>query len=264
MEQSSTESGIWRESLRIHSFDVDFRKRATAETLCRSFLEGAWNHAAQLGIGYAELAKHNQLWVLARLLLVVDGYPEWGHQVTLTTWPRGISGVFALRDFEFLDAQGARLAGGASSWLVLDAATHRPKRIDKILSSTPDKIDRKSTDREPSKLQPTETSAAILTTIARYSDIDVNNHVNSARYIGWLLDSYSLQFHQGHSLRSLEINYLGETLWGEAIAVSSHQRSPLEFSHSIVNAGGIELCRANLEWKTETAHNQLSSYSALK
>jgi len=264
MGSESTESGVWRESLKVHSFDVDFRQRAAAEALCRNFLEAAWNHAEQLGIGYGELAKHNQLWVLARLLVQVDHYPHWGEEVSLTTWPRGTSGILALRDFELFDAKANRLAAGASSWLVLDAATHRPQRIDKLALRVPNQITRAAMAREPAKLQQLRTSAVALTTTARYSDVDVNRHVNSARYLGWLLDSYSPDFHRNHSLRSWEINYVGETLWDETVLVRSHQRGPLQFSHLIVKSDCSELCRADLEWKRESGDKQLSSSSGIK
>jgi medium-chain acyl-[acyl-carrier-protein] hydrolase len=264
MELVSTESGVWRKRLRIHSYDVDFRKRATAEALCRSFLEAAWNHAEQLGIGYNELSKQDQLWVLARLLVQVDRYPEWGDQVTLATWPRGTRGVFAQRDFEFLDAEGRCLGAGASSWIVLDATTHRPQRIDKLLLRIPTRSARMALDREPGKLQHFETNAVTLTTTARYSDVDVNRHVNSARYIGWLLDSYSPDFHRVHSLRSWEVNYVGETLWAETVLVCSQEQGPLEFSHSIVRPDRSELCRADLKWRVEADDKPLSSSSALQ
>ena len=258
MGLESTESGLWRQDLKIHSYDVDFRQRATAEALCRNFLEAAWNHAEQLGIGYGELAEHNQLWVLARLLVSVDRYPHWGEQVSLTTWPRGTSGILALRDFELFDGKANRLAAGASSWLVLDAASHRPQRIDKLVLRVPNQITRASMAREPAKLQPIKTSAVTLTTTARYSDVDVNRHVNSARYLGWLLDSYSPDFHRNHSLRTWEINYVGETLWDEAVSVCSQQCGPLRFSHLIVKPDRSELCRADLEWKAESSDKQPS------
>ena len=264
MEPASTESGVWQESLKIHSHDVDFRKRATGEALCRSFLEAAWNHAEQLGIGYSDLSKQNQFWVLSRLLVQVDRYPEWGDRVTLNTWPRGISSVFALRDFELMDSERRRLAGGASSWLVLDAATHRPQRIDKLLLRIPNQIARMSLQRDPAKLPTPETSAVTLTTSVRYSDIDVNQHVNSARYVGWLLDSYPPDFHLKHSLRTLEINYVGETLWGENVSVRSQQNNPLGFSHLIVKPDGAELCRAQLEWTAEAADKELPTLAVVK
>jgi acyl-ACP thioesterase len=93
------ELGIWRERLQIHSYDVDFHKRATVEAISRTFLEAAWNHAEQLGFGYARLATQNQLWVLARLAIQVDLYPQWGQTIEVITWPRGTSSVPSSNEF---------------------------------------------------------------------------------------------------------------------------------------------------------------------
>lgn len=262
MEPTSAESGVWSERLRIHSYDVDFRKRATAEAICRFFMEAAWNHAEQLGFGYLPLAKQNQLWVLSRLLVVIDRYPQWGELVELNTWPRGTSGVFALRDFEILGNDNRRLVAGTSNWLILDAATHRPQRIDKLSWHIPNLATRKATGREPGKLAAQPGDEAVLKAAVRYLDIDVNLHVNSARYVGWLLDSYTPEFHRKHALRSLEINYVGETLWSDTISVFSQQNSPGEFSHLILRADQSEVCRAQLQWTAEPADMLLSSSGA--
>jgi acyl-ACP thioesterase len=79
--------------------------------------------------------------------------------------------------------------------------------------------------------------------------LDVNSHVNSARYIRWLLDSYPLDFHRAHSLRLLEINYVGETLGGETVSIHSQPTGPLRFSHLLTKTGQVEVCRARLEWR---------------
>jgi hypothetical protein len=39
------QTGVWTESFKVHSYDVDFNKTATLESLCRHFQEAAWNHA---------------------------------------------------------------------------------------------------------------------------------------------------------------------------------------------------------------------------
>jgi acyl-ACP thioesterase len=241
-------SEIWRESLRIHSYDVDFAKRATPVALCRAFLEAAWNHAEKLGFGYAELASQNKLWVLARLLVQIDVYPLWGEIVELTTWPRGISGAFALRDFEICATGGRRLAAGASSWLVLDCETHRPQRIDKLILRIPSPRNDSVVGRDPKKLGSIENGGVAFATAVLYSDIDVNRHVNSARYIGWLLDAYSWEFHQCHTLKTLELNYVGESQWNDSLTVLSGQRAQMEFAHSIVKSDQTEVCRAELLW----------------
>lgn len=250
--------GTWQEQVLAHAYDVDFSKRASAESICRWFLEAAWNHAEHLGIGFAALAQHNQFWVLARLLVEIDQYPLWGQHGQLTTWPRGVSGVLALRDFELCDSHGRRLAAGSSSWLVLDVKNHRAQRLDKLAQRIPAEITRQALERDPAKLLPAKPGTAQMSADVRYSDIDVNDHVNSARYVGWCLDTYSREFHQRHSLRRLEVNYVGETKWPDQVSIFSSEPHPLRFAHSIRNSKQEEVCRAELLW-AEVPHPALPS-----
>jgi acyl-ACP thioesterase len=84
---------------------------------------------------------------------------------------------------------------------------------------------------------------------ARYTDIDVNNHVTAARYLGWIVDSYPVGFHASNSLRALDINYLSETVEGEQLTVRARQIEPTIFLHSLAKSNGAEVCRARLEWE---------------
>jgi acyl-ACP thioesterase len=246
----SFERGTWQEQVRVHAYDVDFRKRATPEAICRWFLEAAWNHAEQLGVGFAELAKESKFWVLSRLFIEIELYPTWGQALRLSTWPTGTSGVFALRHFQLDASTGGRLAAGSSSWLVLSATSHRPQRLDKLLVQIPSQQNRPTATRDPVKLPLTEPAAAQFKATVGYSDIDVNRHVNSAKYVSWCLDSYPAEFHERHSLRSFELNYLGETKWQDQVSVLSCQPAPLRFAHSILNGKQDEVCRAELTWST--------------
>lgn len=242
------ERGVHDEDLQVHSYDVDFSKNATPQAICRWFLEAAWNHAEQLGFGFAMLSRENRLWVLARLLLEFTAYPTWGDPVRLSTWPRGVSGAFALRDFELCNNTGSKLVAATSSWLVLDASSHRPLRIDKLLFSIPCHVTRQAVGRDSKKILDLKIDTVSLTTGVRYSDIDVNFHVNSVSYLGWLLNSYPAEFHRDHVVRSVEINYVGETKWSDDVSVLSHERSPLTFDHAIINSQRLQVCRAELIW----------------
>ena len=140
------------------------------------------------------------------------------------------------------------MLGGSSAWLVLDATTRRPQRLDKVLGTIKTFPDRMAVGEDPAKLATDGAGPVQLTTAVRYSDLDVNSHVNSARYIRWLLDSYGLDFHRSHSLRRLEINYVSETRGGETISIHSQETAPLHFSHALMKTDQTEVCRARLEW----------------
>ncbi|HWI55947.1 MAG TPA: acyl-ACP thioesterase domain-containing protein [Bacillota bacterium] len=237
--------------MKVRSFDVDFKQRATLEMLCRCFVDAAWSHAEALGVGYTHLAQQNKVWVLSRLLVQVPTYPRWGETLTLNTWPRAAKSVFAMRDFEILSSAGQPVAGGTSAWLVLDASSRRPQRPEKILALIRALPEKRAIDLEPQKLAACAEASTQLPTTARYSDIDVNRHVTSAQYIAWLLDAYPLEFHRLHAVSLLEVNYVSEILGEEAVSVTTQQTLPGEFCHAIVKSDGTEACRARLQWRTE-------------
>jgi acyl-ACP thioesterase len=244
---ASQDDGIWREEIRIHSYDVDFERKATLEAICRLFLEAAWNHAEALGMGFGHLAAQNQLWVLVRLLIRVGRYARWGESCFLHTWPREAKGIVAIREFEMRDRDGKQFGAGSSAWVVLDGTTKKPQRIDNLLRAIRTGPDRSPAGQEPSKLSPCLGPKTLQETV-QYTDIDLNGHVNSGRYVAWLLDSYPFEFHRMNQVELLEVNYLGETRGGETVVIRSHEGSTGLWSHSIFRSDESEVCRARLVW----------------
>jgi acyl-ACP thioesterase len=252
MESEIRETPVWTERLKICSYDVDATQRLTSVSLCRHFLEAAWNHAEALGVGFAHLGQQGKVWVLSRLRIEVDRHPVWGDAATLRTWPRSTVGAIARRDFEVVDEGGSVVAAGSSAWLVLDLASRRPQRLNRILSGLDGIAGRAALDRDPEKLGVPAVWDTTVTVRVRYTDIDVNRHVNSSRYLGWILDAYPAGFHEQHSLRSLEINYLAETVQDETVTIRTRHERPGVGDHSLARETGVEVCRARLEWVPRT------------
>ena len=241
-------AGVWTESVTIRSYEVDFRQQATPEALCRYFLEAAWNHAEALGVGYSHLATQNRVWVLARLLIKISGSLPWGATARLRTWPRATKSALAMREFELLDLAGSQILGGSSAWLVLDANTRKPQRIDGLLAHIRDFTQRTAIGQDPTKLSISADASKSAVVTAKYSDIDVNGHVNSARYIAWILDSYPIHYHEQHGLKLIALNYVGETKAGSTVSICNLESAPGEWLHYLVNQDGAEVCRARTEW----------------
>lgn len=249
---SSTQAApqIWEQTFDIHAHDVDFKKLATLETVCRCFLDGAWNHAEALGVGFKELEQRGQLWVLSRFFVSVAQYPEWGQRVLLQTWPRSAKSVFAMRDFRLKTLDGKNLVSGSSGWLVLDSHTRKPQRMERILAGIGATASDRALDRDPAKIPAPETHQPGLNIKVRYSDIDVNGHVNSARYLGWLMDTYPLEWHRTNHLASVEVNYLAETRDGETLGVCCDHSPPEGHLYSLVSLKtSAEALRARLTWR---------------
>ena len=52
-----------------------------------------------------------------------------------------------------------------------------------------------------------------------YRDTDLNGHMNNACYLDWLCELPGFDFHRSHELKSLCIDYKGETVPGERVAL---------------------------------------------
>jgi medium-chain acyl-[acyl-carrier-protein] hydrolase len=132
---------------------------------------------------------------------------------------------------------------------VLDSVSKRPQKLHKLLPTLAAMDGKAALGQDPEKLDDNEAWDNDSPLTVRYTDIDVNQHVNANRYVGWILDAYPAGFHLQHSLRVLEVNYLSETLEGEQLIVRTRQNEPTIYNHSLIKPDGTEVCRARLAWR---------------
>ena len=77
------------------------------------------------------------------------------------------------------------------------------------------------------------------------------HHVNNIKYVEWILDSFPFEMNQSHQIHIFEINFLGESIPGDEIAIYTEalKETPSAFLHNIIRKGdGRELCRARTVW----------------
>ena len=132
------------------------------------------------------------------------------------------------RDFS-LEAGGELVGEAVSLWVVADFATHSLLRIGALLPGTEKSavIDGKGTSLPRLKLPADMEEAGIRT--MRYSDADVNGHVNNARYADILCDTISLDKQEGMYPNRMQIGYLAECRPGEEIGLGTGRTGNLWF-----------------------------------
>ena len=112
----------------VPAFAADFRGMIKFYYLCDWLFDAASEHARSLGWGYGDLKKHKMYWVLSRFHAIMRHYPGMHEHITLETWPRGISGPFALRDFRLSSGKDTVICLATTAWLIMDAERGRPER----------------------------------------------------------------------------------------------------------------------------------------
>ncbi|NVO09287.1 MAG: hypothetical protein HXX16_04920 [Bacteroidales bacterium] len=238
-----------RHDITVHSYDIDFNSRLNVFSLFNYFQEIAWEHAAILQFGLYDLSKKNLFWVLSRVRVEIVRLPKWAEKITLITYPRGIEGLFALRDYEIYDSKGSRIISGSSSWLILDAKNRRPIRL-----NDPDLNffinERRALSVNASKVAEIKQNLIrVDNLVVKTSDIDLNHHVNNARYIEWAYNIFPLTFHKENMLKIVEVNFLAEGKENNDLCIELYQLSEKENTVSINrNEDKKELCRIYFEW----------------
>jgi acyl-ACP thioesterase len=245
---------IWTDEYLISSYEVDAKGRASLPTLSKLMQETAYNHAHHLEFGYHQLKEKNLFWVLSRLLIKIDKYPKWGDKIQIRTWPSGVERLFAFRDFQILDEKGIPIGAAGTTWLMLDANKRRPQRPDELIKTNGLFPDQRALEERPAKVPGLSNPVEGVFFPVRYSDLDLYNHVNNAKYIEWIIDSFPEEMHREFAVTEFEINFLSEAKMGDEAAIHTEKledASPA-FRHCIKRkADNRDICLARTGWKKE-------------
>ena len=242
-------AGIWEEQRLIESFDVDILGRLRPQTLLAYLLNSAWNHAKGTGYGYEELSVRNLMWVLTKMQLIIKRHPKWGDQVAIETWGKRIERLYALRDFAVSSTSGEKMISATSSWMVLDKTSGRPQRFHLKTDGFPWQPGREEIKTNLQKVPELQSGKQIGHFRVQFSDIDVNRHVNSTKYLQWMIDSHSQEHLEEAELKAVELSFLAEALPNDEVTVLSEDRGKSELCSVIRVSDNRELCRAQFEWR---------------
>lgn len=242
--------GIWKEQRLVESFDVDALGRLRPQALFAYLLNSAWNHSNETNYGHNALAARNLMWVLIKTQILINRLPKWGEQMTIETWGKRIVRLYALRDYTLSSEAGDKLVSASSSWMILDRSTGRPQRIDQKSAGLPWQPEKDEMETNLERVPELSRGKELARFRVLFSDIDVNRHVNSARYLQWMIDSHSYEYLEAREVRSIELSFLSEALPKDQVIVFSEEAGEQELCSVRREGDGKELSRARFEWRT--------------
>jgi medium-chain acyl-[acyl-carrier-protein] hydrolase len=247
------EPNVWEETYQIRTYEADCRNRLSILSMFNFMQDAASKHAQALGVSVRRLLSENYTWLLSRLKIKIASYPGINDRIQIATWPSGTQRLFALRDFEFRNGSDQVIAAAVSAWLVIDVQRRRPVRIlpfvdrlkpiegPHILPDTLDKLSGLKHHTYEKKF------------IARYGDLDVNQHVNNVSFVEWLVEGVPSSLLNTSVPAQLEINFMAEAFYEDCILAICHPRNADDtvFHHSLLRQqDGRELARARSVWRS--------------
>jgi len=242
-------TGVWQEKREIESFDADAKGRLRPSVLFSFMLNSAWKHASSLGFGYQDFATRKIMWVLSEFQLRIWRIPCWTDAVTIETWGKKITRFYALRDFAVCRQSGEKLASATGAWIVLDRESYRPQRLEQLMADFPWQIDKSELETGLKRI-PESTGAQERKHYAvQYSDLDANDHVNAARYLQWIMDSYPRDVQEQRQLSAVEMSFLAEATVDDEIAVLFKEEDGRDVAAVRRLKDNKDVCRAVVRWQ---------------
>lgn len=241
------ENKIGTYSFVAEPFHVDFTGRLTMGVLGNHLLNCAGFHATERGFGIATLNESNYTWVLSRLAIELEEMPLQYESFSVQTWIENVYRLFTDRNFAILNKDGKPIGYARSIWAMISMDTRKPADLLSLHNgSIVDYICQKECPIEKPgriKVNQKELTGEVVT---KYSDIDINGHVNSIRYIEHILDLFPLEIFREKRIRRFEMAYNAESYYGDTLAFYKEQVSENEYDIEVKKNGQEVVVRSKV------------------
>lgn len=213
---------IGRYEFVIDAYLTDFRGKATLPMIGGFMLQCATKHAEERGFGYSYMTENGRIWVLSRMAIELYDYPKNDSTFVVKTWVTSVNRLFTERCFSFEDGEGNKMGFARSLWASIDIKTRKPTNI-LDLDSMVGMMDQK----EPCPVSDFGKISAIKEMPEqvdrikiKYSDIDINKHLNSMKYIEHFVDVFDINLFKDKDIKRFDINYVSEGKYGVNIDIN--------------------------------------------
>lgn len=236
-------------------FHCDFSHKLFMGHLGNYMLNAADYHSTERNFGMTYLNQVHKTWVLSRLAVEIEEMPTENTKFYVETWVESAMKFFTNRNFRLTTTDGAKVFGyGRSVWAMIDTRTRQPQDILKVNDGQINEWIETEKDcpiAKSSRVKIGDSVRLVRSIDTFYSDVDVNGHINSVKYIEHVMDLFDIDWYRSHRLRRFEIAYVAESHQGDRLDFFLEQLSPEECNvciqkHEKDCTNTVEVCRCKL------------------
>ncbi len=148
-----------------------------------SFQDCSQLHSEESGVSVERLWKMNAGWQIISWQIVVNRYPKFGEEVIVGTWPSGIRGVAANRNYIMDTVDGERLVYANSIWTLVNLEKHRVMPISKEIAACYEYEPPLEMEKVSRKVKLPENLEHLDTVLIPRRSKDTNGHMNNSYYV---------------------------------------------------------------------------------
>ena len=208
---------IYIDNFTVSDLQCDRFGRLKMSAICWFVQEMAGRHCVQLELDWHTLAKRRLFWAIIRHRVQVKRLPKKDETIRIETWPMPTTRVAYPRSVVAFDQQGNELFRSISIWVLMDLDTRA------MILPGKSGVEVNGILRGGELASPASMHPAVLEQLqqrpVRFSDLDLNGHMNNCRYLDWAADLLPSQFHQDHTIQDFTLGYLSEAREGDQLTL---------------------------------------------
>lgn len=178
----------------------------------------AGEHSTLLGTSREALEEKRLFWAVIRQKVQITRLPESRETITLETWPMPTTRTAYPRATVAYDEGGNEVFRCISLWVLMDLDT-RAMILPGKSGVTVEGLLRGSELSIPGSLAPRVMEHTTQRTV-RFTELDINGHLNNCRYLDWVDDLMGSDFHRDHPVKEFSISYLSEVKEGAKVTLT--------------------------------------------
>ena len=246
----SKKQKIGRYSYVAEPFHVDFSGKLSWSVLGNNLLNSAEFHSTDRGFGIARLNKDNYTWVLSRLAIEVSELPKQFESYTIETWVENVYRLFTDRNYALYNSDKRCIGYARSIWAMINFKTRKPANLIELHGDDINsyKVDQACPIEKPTRIK-VKSQEAVSKVQTKYTDIDINGHVNSVRYIDYILNLFTLEKYANYRVKRFEIAYVTESYFNDVLCLFIDENSEKEYAVEVRKESGEIVCRSKIEFE---------------
>lgn len=217
---------IYQKNFTVSHTEVDAFGRLKASALLGFMQEVAGSHY--------DLTEGEYIWVVSRHHVVISRLPGAGETISMETWALPPTKAAFPRATVCYDDRGEELFRSISLWVLIrkdSRAMVLPGKVNLPMVTTVRGLELPN----PGSLAPRQFENSHSRRVY-YSMLDVNGHMNNAKYLDWVEDLLPLSFHADNTIREFTICYLSEGMPDETVEIG-YELNGKELRVEAVNQG---------------------------
>ena len=204
----------------VKDYECDLNNRMKLSSLMRVLQKAGTDHLNSLGITYAKMYASGIVFVLSKIGIKINKMPMNGEKYLIRTTPQKTQKASFLRYTAVFNEKGEMMVECQTSWVIINPRERKVLRPAEFKFTLPvEEGSQKCAQILETRIKPIDTAKPVGYKQVKYSDLDINRHMNNCVYGDVIMDYIPEEIAVNKEIDNIFIQYKNEALLGEKVDI---------------------------------------------